>query len=227
MSSTPNELLPLIAAGAQVVVRDEEWLVRAVQQTPADGLLVQCIGTSTLVRDTEATFFTALDHVEPMRPEETRLVADDSPNFRRSRLYLEAMIRKTPVPATETGLAVSQQLGLAQQTGAAVAAQGGGPQQGGIRPGQGLLQHQPVPRTANLGCPALGGSQTAIQAHRQHQAGAGAVHPATRASRAGCSISSRGVSANTSAALFGLSCRRTLCRQAPVAAIGACSRSAM
>jgi len=43
-----------------------------------------------------------------MRPEDTRLVLDDSPNFRRSRLYLEAMIRKTPVPATETGLAVSQ-----------------------------------------------------------------------------------------------------------------------
>jgi hypothetical protein len=108
MTSTPNDLLPLIAAGAQVVVRDEEWLVRSIQQTPTDGLRVRCIGTSTLVKDTEATFLTNLDMVEPLRPEETRLVLDDSPNFRRSRLYLEAMIRKTPVPATETGLAVSQ-----------------------------------------------------------------------------------------------------------------------
>ncbi len=101
-------MLPLIAAGAQVVVRDEEWLVRSIQQTPSDGLLVQCIGTSTLVRDTEATFFTELDLIEPLRPEETRLVLDDSSHFRRSRLYLEAMIRKTPVAATETGLVVSQ-----------------------------------------------------------------------------------------------------------------------
>jgi hypothetical protein len=30
--STPTALLPLIASGAQVVVRDEEWLVSAVEQ---------------------------------------------------------------------------------------------------------------------------------------------------------------------------------------------------
>jgi hypothetical protein len=106
-ATTPAELLPLLAAGTQVVVRDEEWLVRSTQPTPSDGLLVRCLGTSTLVRDTEATFFTNLDFIEPLRPEETRLVQDESPGFRGSRLYLEAMIRKTPVPATETGLAVS------------------------------------------------------------------------------------------------------------------------
>lgn len=58
---TPNDLVSLIAPGAQVEVRDEEWLVRATQMTPSDGLLVRCIGTSVLVRDTEATFFTDLD----------------------------------------------------------------------------------------------------------------------------------------------------------------------
>jgi ERCC4-related helicase len=104
---TPEELLPLIAPGAQVVVRDEEWLVRSTHQTPADGVMVRCIGLSTLVRDTEATFFTKLDRVEPLRPEDTQLVLDDSPAFRRARLYLEAVIRKTPVPATETRLAVA------------------------------------------------------------------------------------------------------------------------
>ncbi len=107
-TATPTELESLIAAGAQVVVRDEEWLVTRVQHTPADGLRVQCTGTSPFVRDTDATFFTSLDHIQPLKPEETRLVTDDSPQFRTSRLYLEAMIRKTPVPATETGLAVSR-----------------------------------------------------------------------------------------------------------------------
>ena len=106
-SRTAPQLIPLIAAGAQVEVRDEEWLVRSTQQTPSDGVLVRCIGTSTLVRDTEATFFTNLDNIIPIQPEETRLVADDSANFRRSRLYLEAVIRKTPIPATESGLAVA------------------------------------------------------------------------------------------------------------------------
>lgn len=64
--STPADLLPLIAAGAQMVVRDEEWIAGAVQQTPADGLLVRCIGTSLLVRDTEATFLTSLDNIQPL-----------------------------------------------------------------------------------------------------------------------------------------------------------------
>jgi ERCC4-related helicase len=106
--STPSELLSLIAPGAMVEVRDEEWLVRSTQQTPSDGLLVRCIGTSTLVRDTESTFSTNLDRVVPMRPEETHLVQDDSPNFRTARLYLEAILRKTPLPATNTDLAVAQ-----------------------------------------------------------------------------------------------------------------------
>lgn len=106
--STPDEFLSLIAPGGQVEVRDEEWLVRQVQQTPSDGLLVRCIGTSTLVRDTEASFFTNLDRVIPLRPEDTKLVQDDSPNFRRTRLYLEAILRKTPIPATDTNLTVSQ-----------------------------------------------------------------------------------------------------------------------
>ena len=106
--STPAELEALIAPGSQVEVRDEEWLVKSIQRTPVDGLKVHCIGRSPFVRDTEAIFFTRLDLITPLRPEETVLVPDDSPSFRRSRLYLEAVIRKTPVPATETSLAVAQ-----------------------------------------------------------------------------------------------------------------------
>ena len=105
--ATPDKMLSLIAPGAQVVVRDEEWLVRAIAQTPADGMRVSCVGTSTLVRDAEATFLTKLDNITPLRPEETRLTADDSPQFRASRLYLEAVLRKTPVPANQTGLALA------------------------------------------------------------------------------------------------------------------------
>ncbi len=106
-TSTPADLLPLLAPGAQVVVRDEEWLVQSTQSTPADGLLVKCIGTSTLVKDAEATFLTNLDRVEPLRPEDTELVYDVTPSFRGSRLYLESVLRKTPVPATNTDLTVA------------------------------------------------------------------------------------------------------------------------
>ncbi len=38
--------------------------------------MVRCTGTSPFVRDLPATFFTALDLVQPLKPEDTRLVSD-------------------------------------------------------------------------------------------------------------------------------------------------------
>jgi ERCC4-related helicase len=105
-SPTPTTDLSLLAPGARVEVRDEDWLITRVQQTKADGLLVRATGLSELVRDQEATFFTTLDDVRPQRPEDTRLVHDDSPGFRRGRLYLEALLRRTPLPITETRPAI-------------------------------------------------------------------------------------------------------------------------
>lgn len=99
--------LSMLAPGAQVVVRDEEWLVRAAQPTRTDGIMVQVTGTSELVRDTEATFFSSLDAITPMRPEDTTLVADPTPNFRRSRLWIESLLRRAPLPAEETRLAAA------------------------------------------------------------------------------------------------------------------------
>ncbi|MGW7356339.1 SNF2-related protein [Streptomyces sp. NPDC054802] len=93
--------------GAQIVVRDEEWLVRNVTRTAHDGDRIEAVGVSEFVRDQEAVFFTALDDVELMDPRRTKLIADDSANFRRSRLFLEAVLRKTPLPQSERGLALA------------------------------------------------------------------------------------------------------------------------
>ena len=105
-SATDEKLLSLLAPGSQVVVRDEEWVIRARGATETMGLKILVVGTSELVRDQEATFFTALDKVQPLDPNDTKLVTDDTPNFRRSRLYLEALLRKTPVPISESRLTV-------------------------------------------------------------------------------------------------------------------------
>lgn len=93
--------------GSQIEVRDEEWLVRNVTRTAHDGDRIEAVGVSEFVRDQEAVFFTALDDVQLMDPRRTRLTADDSPNFRRSRLFLEAVLRKTPLPQSERGLALA------------------------------------------------------------------------------------------------------------------------
>lgn len=85
-----------LAPGARVVVRDEEWLVRRVDALAGEGYAVHVTGLSELVRDHDSIFLTTLDTVEEMRPEKTALVPDDSPMFRRSRLYLESLLRRTP-----------------------------------------------------------------------------------------------------------------------------------
>nr|WP_229859608.1 DEAD/DEAH box helicase [Streptomyces poonensis] len=89
-------------------VRDEEWLVRNVTRTAHDGDRIEAVGVSEFVRDQEAVFFTALDDVQLMDPRRTTLTPDDSPTFRRSRLFLEAVLRKTPLPQSERGLALAE-----------------------------------------------------------------------------------------------------------------------
>ena len=92
-------------------MRDEEWLVRAMEQT-ADGAVVHVQGLSELVRDTTASFYPSLDGIEVLDPAAARVVAGSSPQFRRARLWLESTIRKTAVPIGEQGLTTSTQ-GLA------------------------------------------------------------------------------------------------------------------
>ncbi|WP_327329987.1 DEAD/DEAH box helicase [Streptomyces sp. NBC_01201] len=94
-------------AGAQVFVRDEVWLVRNSVRTEHDGAKVDVVGVSDFVRDQEAVFFTGLDTVELIDPRRTKLVQDESSNFRRSRLFLEAVLRKTALPQSERRLALA------------------------------------------------------------------------------------------------------------------------
>lgn len=92
------------APGSQVLVRDELWLVRTVSQT-GDGWMLEVTGVSSLVRGMDAVFYESLDKIDSLDPRRTGLVGDDSPNHRRARLFLEAVIRKTALPQTERGLA--------------------------------------------------------------------------------------------------------------------------
>ena len=83
-----------------LVIRDETWLVTRVERA-TDGWFIDVQGLSELVRDTEATFSTALDHIQPLDPALAEVVADDSAGYRKSRLWLEATLRKTAVPLTD------------------------------------------------------------------------------------------------------------------------------
>ncbi|WP_245588724.1 DEAD/DEAH box helicase [Actinoalloteichus caeruleus] len=107
------------APGAQVRIRDEQWLVKKVSNTRHDGWMLEVTGVSPFVRGTDAVFYEKLEKpsgIEVLDPRKTRLVADDSPNHRRARLYLEAAIRKTALPQTEHGLALADSFLMDKQT---------------------------------------------------------------------------------------------------------------
>lgn len=111
-SATPSMESPgrlNIAPGSIVIVRDMEWLVTALEMT-ADGSLIRVQGLSELVRDTTAAFYESLDRIEPLDPAAARVISDDSPGFRRAKLWLEATLRKTAVPIGVEGLTVSTQM---------------------------------------------------------------------------------------------------------------------
>lgn len=94
-----------VAPGAVVRVRDEDWLVTQVSSS-SDGTLVTVQGLSELVRDTTAQFSAGIDRIEPVDPRRTQVVADTSIRHRLSRLWLEATLRKTALPAASRQLAV-------------------------------------------------------------------------------------------------------------------------
>ncbi|WP_137876345.1 helicase-related protein [Rhodococcus sp. Q] len=91
------------------MVRDEEWLVTSAEQG-SDGWLVKARGLTELVKDTTATFYSSLDDIVPQDPRNTEVVADSSSGYRDSRLWLEALLRKTPFPYGDQTLTVSTQM---------------------------------------------------------------------------------------------------------------------
>ena len=105
-----NTLTRTLAPGARVEIRDEEWVVRSCKGTSDGGYALRVVGAQGLVQGREAIFLTALDSVKELRPEETALVHDDSPQYRRSRLYLDALLRRSP--ATDDALYVGHRAAI-------------------------------------------------------------------------------------------------------------------
>nr|WP_308129124.1 helicase-related protein [Actinoplanes polyasparticus] len=115
MTAPKPDVRRSLAPGAVVEIRDEEWLVRATEET-ADGTLVHVQGLGELVRDTVASFYTSLDTITPLDPANAVVTADESPRYRTARLWLESTIRKTAVPLADQSLSVATQ-GLAVALG--------------------------------------------------------------------------------------------------------------
>jgi superfamily II DNA or RNA helicase len=90
-----------IAPGSRAEIRDEEWLIRRVDPSADGGWLLTCDGISDLVRGQSALFLTELeDSIEILDPAKTLLIADTSPTYNATMLYLESQRRRS-VPNDE------------------------------------------------------------------------------------------------------------------------------
>lgn len=99
------KILPL-APGMRVLCRDAEWLVQRINASNDAGTqhAVQVVGVDELVRGYQAIFLTQLDHIESVDTRKTKLIADHSNGFRRSKLFLEAQLRQMPAAGEEADL---------------------------------------------------------------------------------------------------------------------------
>ncbi len=93
----------VLAPGARVEIRSAEWIVRRVDATSTGGYSLLVTGVSEIVRDKEARFLTEIEGkgIKVLDPAETALVPDDSPQFRKAKLYLESLLRQSPPTDTD------------------------------------------------------------------------------------------------------------------------------
>ena len=109
--ATSIEELDMIAAGSRVIVRDQTWQVTEVERHAMGGrAVVRCIGRDELIRDRRGSFFSDVDRIEPEDPSRTRFRLDTSPSGIETRLVLESIIRRTPVPVSNTALTVGHEM---------------------------------------------------------------------------------------------------------------------
>lgn len=82
------------APGMRAVIRDEEWLIKKNETNSLGHQVLQCVGITPLVRNRDTIFLTDLEQIQIVDPASIQLIADSSPFFKRSLLYLESQWRQ-------------------------------------------------------------------------------------------------------------------------------------
>lgn len=111
-NSSTNEALNYehLVPGVTIECRDERWIITHSSRSK-DGWRLRVRGLSDLVRDTTATFFTALEKdITVFDPAKVAVAADQSEQYRDTKLWLETTLRSTPVPLYYPGLSVAQDM---------------------------------------------------------------------------------------------------------------------
>ena len=98
------------APGMRAIIRDEEWVVKKIETNSLGNKSLYCIGVSPLVKDREAIFLADLENIQVVNPAEVKLIADTSPFYKKSLLYLESRWRQQ-IP-TDSNLHIGHQAAM-------------------------------------------------------------------------------------------------------------------
>lgn len=79
-----------IAAGIRLTVRNEDFLVTDVKKD-----IIEVEGITELVKGMKFIFDLSLENYEVITPESTRLVADTTNGYRKSKLFIETILRNS------------------------------------------------------------------------------------------------------------------------------------
>ena len=82
------------APGMRAVIRDEEWLIKKIETNSLGHQVLQCVGITPLERTRDTIFLTDFEQIQIVDPASIQLIADSSPFFKRSLLYLESQWRQ-------------------------------------------------------------------------------------------------------------------------------------
>lgn len=82
------------APGMRVIIRDEEWMIKQAIHNSLDELVLFCQGTSISVKNKEVFFLTDMEKIEHVKPENTRLVVDTTPQYAAGVLFMESLWRQ-------------------------------------------------------------------------------------------------------------------------------------
>ena len=98
------------ALGMRAIIRDEEWVVKKIETNSLGNKSLYCTGVSPLVKDREAIFLADLENIQVVNPAEVKLIADTSPFYKKSLLYLESHWRQQ-IP-TDSNLHIGHQAAM-------------------------------------------------------------------------------------------------------------------
>ncbi len=99
-----------LAPGLRVIIRDEEWMIKRIEKNSFNQQSIYCIGISPLVKDKESIFLSDLEQIDVVDPVKTKLIADTSPSFRKSKLFIESALRQQ-IP-TDSKLCIGQKAAM-------------------------------------------------------------------------------------------------------------------